>query len=539
METTESITRAALDTLSSQIAVIDSEGRILFTNTSWKEFAGGGDPEAAPDMRGENYFDSVDPTADKYASEAVTGIKEVLDGERDSFRLEYPCHTEEKQQWFLMRATSFSIGADDFATVAHIDITDRRLAEIDATEHAREAEQERANLEHLVERINGLVQDVTHLLVEAGTCEEIEQGVCDRLAATEPYSFAWIGSADFSERTLEPRASSGSIEGEFDAARPLDDDSKDPSTRALLDEAVQVVTDVPNATLAADVHYGVDAGVESLIAVPLVTRDASYGVLTVYASREEGVEERERVVLEALGRAIANAINALESKRTLTATRIVELEFTVEADALFVNRLTAETGCDLTYSGSVYQSDGSLGVFFTVSEGDPGTVLASALEDDTVQEARVLAEYDDEFLLQTTVTETLVAMLVDRGAVTRALSVTDGLARYTVELPQESDARSLFDSVSEQFERTELVGYHEHERPVQSRQEFRADLEDRLTERQLTALRTAYYSGFFEWPREVDGEELAATMDISRSTFHQHLRVAERKILNAFFERVS
>jgi len=26
-------------------------------------------------------------------------------------------------------------------------------------------------------------------------------------------------------------------------------------------------------------------------------------------------------------------------------------------------------------------------------------------------------------------------------------------------------------------------------------------------------------------------------MDISRSTFHQHLRVAERKLLDAFFER--
>lgn len=537
METTESITRAALDTLSSQVAVIDTDGRILFTNTAWRDF--GGTTMAAADMRGVNYFESVDPEADEFAGEALAGIKEVLDGERDSFQLEYPCHSEETKRWFMMRATPFSIGADDFATVAHIDITDRRLAEIEATEYARKAEQGRSNLEHLVDRINGLVQDITRLLVEAGTREEIEQGVCERLAATEPYCFAWIGSADFSQQRLEPRASAGQFDLSFDGDRHLDADSPDPSTRALLEESVQVVDDVGSASGTEGIDYGVDDGVESLIAVPLTTRDTKYGVLTVYANDPAGVDERERIVLEALGRAIANAINALESKRTLTATRIVELEFTVEDDSMFVTELATETDCVLDYTGSVYQPDGALGVFFTVANADPETVLEFARAHDTVRDARILAEYDDKFLFQATVSETLVATLMDRGAVTQELTVEDGIARYTVELPRESDARSLFEYVSEQYERTDLVGYHEHERPIQSRQEFRSDLEDRLTDRQLTALRTAYFSGFFAWPREVDGDELAEMMDISRSTFHQHLRVAERKILDAFFEHVS
>jgi PAS domain S-box-containing protein len=535
METTESITRAALDTLSSQVAVIDSEGRILFTNSAWRDF-GENESVAAADMRGRNYFESVDPDADDFAGEAVSGLREVLEGERDSFQLEYPCHSEDTKRWFMMRATPFSIGPDDFATVAHIDITDRRLAEIEATDHAWEAEQERANLEHLVDRINGLVQDITRLLVEAGTREEIERGVCERLAATDPYCFAWIGSADFSRQRLEPRASEGDIDAPLATERPLDADSEDPSTRALLEESVQVRDDVADISSADGIEYGADAGVESLIAVPLTTRDTRYGVLTVYANDPSGVDKRERLVLEALGRAIANAINALESKRTLTATRIVELEFTVDDDSLFVTRLSEAADCTLNYTGSVYQSEGALGLFFSVTGADPDAVLAAATDDEAVSEARVLAEYDDEFLLQATVTDTLVATLMDRGAVTQALSVEDGIARYTVELPRESDARALFEYVTEQYDNTELVGYHEHERPIESRQEFRADLEDRLTDRQLTALRTAYFSGFFAWPREVDGDELAEMMDISRSTFHQHLRVAERKILDAFFE---
>jgi predicted DNA binding protein len=79
------------------------------------------------------------------------------------------------------------------------------------------------------------------------------------------------------------------------------------------------------------------------------------------------------------------------------------------------------------------------------------------------------------------------------------------------------------------------VGYHEHERPVETRQEFRAELADRFTDRQETALRTAFLGGFFEWPRQIDGNELADAMDISRPTYHQHLRAAQQKVLEELF----
>jgi predicted DNA binding protein len=56
-----------------------------------------------------------------------------------------------------------------------------------------------------------------------------------------------------------------------------------------------------------------------------------------------------------------------------------------------------------------------------------------------------------------------------------------------------------------------------------------------LTDRQLSALQTAYFAGFFEWPHEVSGDELASSMDVTRSTFHQHLRAGQRKLLASFF----
>ncbi|WP_267905122.1 helix-turn-helix domain-containing protein [Halorussus halophilus] len=61
-------------------------------------------------------------------------------------------------------------------------------------------------------------------------------------------------------------------------------------------------------------------------------------------------------------------------------------------------------------------------------------------------------------------------------------------------------------------------------------------MESELTERQRSAMETAYYAGFFEWPRDSSGEDVADVLDVSAPTFHQHLRVGERKLLGTFLD---
>jgi predicted DNA binding protein len=57
------------------------------------------------------------------------------------------------------------------------------------------------------------------------------------------------------------------------------------------------------------------------------------------------------------------------------------------------------------------------------------------------------------------------------------------------------------------------------------------DSDVRLTDRQHEVIEYALDAGFFEWPREITGEELAEEMDISRATLLEHLRKAESKLL--------
>ncbi|WP_122088711.1 helix-turn-helix domain-containing protein [Halalkalicoccus subterraneus] len=55
--------------------------------------------------------------------------------------------------------------------------------------------------------------------------------------------------------------------------------------------------------------------------------------------------------------------------------------------------------------------------------------------------------------------------------------------------------------------------------------------ESQLTDRQLEVVQCALESGYFEWPREINSEELAEKLDINRATALEHLRKAESKLL--------
>lgn len=55
---------------------------------------------------------------------------------------------------------------------------------------------------------------------------------------------------------------------------------------------------------------------------------------------------------------------------------------------------------------------------------------------------------------------------------------------------------------------------------------------DNLSEGQREAFELARRRGYYEWPRNISARELADEMDISKTTFLEHLRKAESKLLD-------
>jgi predicted DNA binding protein len=57
-----------------------------------------------------------------------------------------------------------------------------------------------------------------------------------------------------------------------------------------------------------------------------------------------------------------------------------------------------------------------------------------------------------------------------------------------------------------------------------------------LTERQREVLAAAYDAGYFDHPKGANAGEVAASLDIDRSTFSEHMAAAQRKLLSTLLD---
>jgi hypothetical protein len=90
--------------------------------------------------------------------------------------------------------------------------------------------------------------------------------------------------------------------------------------------------------------------------------------------------------------------------------------------------------------------------------------------------------------------------------------------------------------VDKQFADTTVRSRTEHTREPETMEAFRQRLGESLTEKQRRVLRTAHLADYFESPRGSTSKEVAEALDISGPTVLYHLRNAQRKLLNAFFD---
>ncbi|MEE7624967.1 PAS domain S-box protein [Methylobacter sp. Wu8] len=125
----DAINTSILNSLTSSIVVLDTQGVIIAVNNAWRQFA---DENGGQNMLGLNYLDACKNTVNQpdgdLAIDAQRGIAAVLAGELETFHLEYPCHSPDQQRWFYMNVAPLQ-GSRRGAVVSHENITERKKAE--------------------------------------------------------------------------------------------------------------------------------------------------------------------------------------------------------------------------------------------------------------------------------------------------------------------------------------------------------------------------------------------------------------------------
>ncbi|ELY46343.1 bacterio-opsin activator domain-containing protein [Natronorubrum sulfidifaciens] len=149
-------------------------------------------------------------------------------------------------------------------------------------------------------------------------------------------------------------------------------------------------------------------------------------------------------------------------------------------------------------------------------------------------DARLLSSIDGYSRIEAHAESTTVSHVFPAlGGRARAVIVTPEEVRFLGELPGDVDPRLAADGIREFHPEVELVS----EELVYSPHLLYDVVADALTERQLAVLDSAYFGGYFDTPRTSTGDELADRFGVTRQTFNQHLRKAQRTVFRHLFEK--
>ncbi|MFB6297546.1 MAG: PAS domain S-box protein [Salinirussus sp.] len=406
------------------------------------------------------------------------------------------------------------------------DVTIRRWRE-------RQLQAERDRLARL-EKVVTSVRPLTDELTGATERERMQESVCAGLVDDGMYASAWIGTYSRTRDRLRVRASAGLPDEHPDEIRDADC-SDSPYTRALRTGEPQIAHETDPGVLPG---LPADTGPRSVAILPLVHRSTTHGILAVHSTDDDAFEDLEISILGGLGRRLGHAISALENRRLLASDRTVELEFSRTPPASVPFAIADRCDCTVEVINHTRKDEDTSLWHLSVEDAEPGSVAAALAERPQVSEARPLnAESGGDVVQWSSTAENPIATLLDRGARIRTARATPAATTISAEVASGTGSRAIVEHVEAEFPGFKLAAQRERE-PADERFPVSrsADLWAKLTERQREVVEAAYYTGYYDWPRGTNAEELATALGVSSPTLHQHLRKAHCRVIGALVD---
>ncbi|ERH10530.1 MAG: putative DNA binding protein [halophilic archaeon J07HX64] len=435
---------------------------------------------------------------------------------------------EAKRQLIRLLAETTKAALDTVTDQAQLSERERQL-------------EERANRLERLESLLSLVGGIDAAVQQAGTREEVESEVCEQLADTEPYAFAWIGGVPPGGTAVEPRtwADGDKTERPYLDLGTFELDSKTPAARAASTGSSVCVPNVTDLLRETDwAQAAVEHNYQSVLAVPLVHDEVTYGVLTVYANEPDAFDELSKTIVEHLGKLVPRVGNRLQRNRTVLADRVAELELSVpEADA-FPNAVARRVGTPVHCRQARPAPDGRTKLAFDLTRSSEDAVREVESTFVTVESLDVTTQSNQAVFRATLAGSTVATTLLSCGAIPEEVVARSDRTTTTVRLPHDTDVRRFLDRLDEHYPGVELVSRRDVAGRADTQATARRAFAEDLTDRQREVLRTAHERGFFESPREITGVELADHLGVSQPTVTHHLREAQKRLFDTLLHRV-
>lgn len=414
---------------------------------------------------------------------------------------------------------------------------------IETTVHSYRAEralaQERRSKEAMLEI-------VTATTTRGGLAGEF----CQQLVTEHGYECVWIGTDDHA-RGFVPESVAGDAAYVDELFTQKDDPERNPEPAlaalerrepvvvpSIQSTGVDVCSSREDGTAPTPTGWRAIAtahGFETVAAVPVEHDGSVIGVLAVYGSEPDAIDEHELEMLGEYGETIGYAFRTAEWKQSLVSATpvIVTFELTDDRHPLLAFSSHLPAGASLEVLTAIYREDG-LCYLLELDSSSEETIRTAADSVDGVASTTIDAERGRcELVVSTPTPEGLLA---ECGGRVLDTIVDHGRVTVTVVCPDDRDVNALSSALEEHYPDVSVASIQSNRHPTNTTTV--GDLLEAMTDKQLQAVELAYYSGYFERPRDHNTTEIASKFGVSRATFTQHLRAAERKLLSRVFDSV-
>lgn len=418
-----------------------------------------------------------------------------------------------------------------------LEVSEQRKTAEDREEQLEEYKETTEKLERLLD----MIRKTSRELLRATTRTEIEQAVCRQLVSSPFVEFAWMGKYVESGDEMVPEYST-----DDEYLRRLEDNGGT--------KMAKEVARSREPTLVGDLRgdpplepwreQALRYGFRSVMRVPILHKSSMYGVLTVYS--ETTVEDDDHVwsAVKDIGNLVGHTINTYETKTALVSDEVTEVRFRVRDPAFPAVRFASEVGGSVTFENAATRRDGPHRVYVSVvsevgdEEGEERRARIEEVAERTplIESYRHVTTRDNAEVYSIVGDISFFRQVLDRSGTLLEMNATGDGAELLVELPKYASVKSFVSMVEGEYDSVEVLSTRSKEREFRTESGFKGKLKEELTDRQLETLQTAYYSGYFDSPRESTGQDIAEQLGVTQPTVTENIKAGQRKLLSMLFD---
>lgn len=315
----EDLTRATIDALPLQIAVLDETGTLTMSNRMWDQYTRETNGRRGKMVVGSNYPTIVQESiaagsaGNPVAPPLLAGVNSVLRGERQEFSIEYPNFKGTEKAWFLVRVQRFPDSADTRIVISHENITERKLADIELRK---------------VNRYYGALTSMSNAIVrnldspeEQGRRQRILDEICRIAAYHGELELVWVAQLGAEENTADLIAYSGQAVGflkDYSECNELSSLTLQGAIRqAVCFKESRVIHDTQDDELNSARYKQLTEKwhLHSVLSCPIVIRGDVWGAITFYAGSSHYFSPDLIHLLEQLTEELAYSLDIIDIER--------------------------------------------------------------------------------------------------------------------------------------------------------------------------------------------------------------------------------